>query len=68
MKTAIIKTMSEEEETLARCPHSNVVPILESAKGNLKANSPKKSGCSKVLSDVIQTMNETFCLWNQSRK
>ena len=53
MKTAIIKTMSEKEKSLAQCLHSIIAPILESSKGNLKSNSPSKNDCSEVLSNVV---------------
>ena len=61
MKTAIIKTMSEKEKSLAQCLHSIIAPILESSKGNLKSNSPSKSDCSKVLSNVVEVRKENSC-------
>ena len=54
MKTAIIKTMSEKEKSLAQCSHSALAPILESSKGNLKSNSPRKS-------NVVTVSKENTC-------
>ena len=55
MKTAIIKTMSENEKSSGQCFHSVRAPILGSPKGNLKSSSPSKSSCDKVLSNVVQS-------------
>ena len=59
MKTAIIKTMSVKEKSLAQCSHSIIVPILESSEGNPKSNSPSKSECSDVLSNVVEAGKES---------
>ena len=61
MKTAIIKTVSEKEKSLTQCSHSIIAPILESSKGNMKSNSPSKSNCSKVLSNVVEVSRENSC-------
>ena len=61
MKTVIIKTMSEKEKSLAQCSHSIIGPILESSKGNLKSNSPSKSDCSEVLSNVVEVSKKNSC-------
>ena len=61
MKTAIIKIMSEKEKSLAQCSDSVIAPILESSKGNSKSNSPSKSDCSKVLSNVVKVSKENSC-------
>ena len=61
MKTAIIKTMPEKEKSLAQCSHSIIAPILESSKGNTKSNSSGKSGCSEVLSNVVEVCKENSC-------
>ena len=61
MKTAIIKTMSEKEKSLAQCSHSIIAPILESSKENPKSNSPSKSGCSEFLSNVVEVSKENSC-------
>ena len=61
MKTAIIKTMSEKEKSLAHCSHSIIAPILESSKENPKSNSPSKSGCSEFLNNVAEVSKENFC-------
>ena len=53
MTTGVIKTMAEKEKLKAQCSHSVVAPITESSKGNPKPNSPRKSGCSEFLSNVI---------------
>ena len=61
MKTAIIKTMSEKEKSLAQCSHSVIALILESSKQNLKSNSPSKSTCSKLLNNVVEVSKENTC-------
>ena len=61
METAIIKTISEKEKSLAQCSHSTIAPILESSKGNPKSNSPSKSDYSEVLSNVVEVSNENSC-------
>ena len=61
MKTAIIKTISEKENSLAQCSHSVIAPILESPKGNLKSNSPSKSTRSEFLNNVVEVSKENTC-------
>ena len=61
MKTAIIKTISEKENSLAQCSHSVIAPILESSKGNLKSNSPSKSTRSEFLNNVVEVSKENTC-------
>ena len=61
METAIIKTISEKEKSLAQCSHSIIAPILESSKGNPKSNSPSKSDYSEVLSNVVEVSKENSC-------
>ena len=61
MKTAIIKTMSEKEKSLAQCSHSIICSILDSLKWNRKSNSPSKSGCSEFLSNVVEVSKENSC-------
>ena len=61
MKTAIIKTMSEKEKSLAQCSHSIIAPILKSSKGNPKSNSPSESDCSEVLSNEVEVSKENSC-------
>ena len=53
MTTGVIKTMAEKEKLKAQCLHSVVAPITESSKGNPKPNSPRKSGCSEFLTNVV---------------
>ena len=38
-----------------------MAPILQSAKGNPKSNSPTKSGCSEVLSNAVEVSKENSC-------
>ena len=61
MKTAIIKTMSEKEKSLAQCSYSSIAPTLKSSKGNPKSNSPSKTCCSEFLSNVVEVIKENFC-------
>lgn len=58
MKTAIIKAMSERENSLVPCLYSAEAPFLESSNGNPKLNSPNKSDCSEVLSNAVQITKE----------
>ena len=61
MKTAIIKTTSEKEKSLAQCSHSVIALILESSKGNPKSNSPSKSTRSEFLSNVVEVSKKNTC-------
>ena len=61
MKTAIIKTMPEKQQSLAQCSHSSIASILESSKGNPKLNSTSKNYCSKFLSNVVEVSKENSC-------
>ena len=60
MKTVIIKTMSEKEKSLAQCSHSIIASIVESTKGNPKSNSPNKSHCSEVFSNIVEVSKKTL--------
>ena len=51
----------KKEKSLAQCSHSTIAPILESSKRNKKSNSPSKSGCSEVLSNVEEVSKENSC-------
>ena len=61
MKTAVIKTISEKEKSLAQCSHSVIAPILESSKKNPKSNPPSESTCSEFLSNVVEASKENTC-------
>ena len=60
MKTVITKTKSGKEKLLAQCSHSILASNLESPKQNLKSNSPSKSDCSEILSNVVEVSKNNF--------